>query len=65
MENISLELNINQINIILAGLAKLPLETSLETFTVVKQQADLQIQNSITESPFPDKVIDNKGKNVT
>jgi hypothetical protein len=65
MENISLELSITQINIILAGLAKLPLETSLETFTSVKQQADLQIQNSITESPLPDKVIDNKGKNVT
>jgi hypothetical protein len=65
MENISLELSITQINIILAGLAKLPLETSLETFTSVKQQADLQIQNSITESPLPDKVINNKGKNVT
>jgi|688.fasta_scaffold00027_111 hypothetical protein len=58
MENtIKIEVNLNQMNIILAGLAKLPLEASLETFTIVRQQADAQIQQNRPEGPLADKVI--------
>lgn len=55
--NIKIDVNLNQLNIILAGLAKLPLETSLETFTIVRQQADTQIQKNRPEGPLVDKVI--------
>lgn len=57
MENtIKLEVNLNQLNVILTGLAKLPLEASLETFTVVRQQADKQMQGR-PEGELADKVI--------
>ena len=47
MENtIKIELNLPMLNVVLAGLAKLPLEQSLETFTVVRQQAEAQIQQN-------------------
>lgn len=45
MENIiRIEVTLDQLNIILSGLAKLPLETSLETFTTVRQQGNQQVQ---------------------
>ena len=50
-QNVRLELNVNQVNIILAGLAKLPLETSLEAFTVVRQQVEAQLQPPQAEQP--------------
>jgi hypothetical protein len=58
MENtIKIEVNLNQLNTILAGLAKLPLEASLETFTIVRQQADQQVQQNRPEGPLADKVV--------
>ena len=42
--NVKLELSVNHVNLILMALAKLPLEQSLETFTIVRQQADTQIK---------------------
>lgn len=57
METVKLELSINQLNIIIAGLAKLPLEASLETFNVVKQQAEGQLKENRPEGPLADKVI--------
>lgn len=57
METVKLELSINQLNIIIAGLAKLPLEASLETFNVVKQQAECQLKENRPEGPLADKVI--------
>lgn len=60
MENtIRVEVTLNQLNVILAGLVKLPLETSLETFTIVGQQADQQVQASSQrpEDPLSDKII--------
>lgn len=56
-QTIKIEVNVNQLNIILVGLAKLPLETSLETFTIVRQQADAQVQQNRPEGPLADKVI--------
>lgn len=42
MEKVKLELDINQVNLVLNGLAKLPLEHSLETFLYVRAQAESQ-----------------------
>lgn len=57
MENtIKIEVTLNQLNTILAGIAKLPLELSLETFNVVRQQADRQVQQT-PQGPLSDKVI--------
>lgn len=56
-QTVKIEVNINQLNIILAGLAKLPLETSLETFTIVRQQADAQVQQNRPEGSLASKVI--------
>ena len=43
MNKVTIELTIDQINVVLAGLAKLPLEASIDTFTSVRQQADAQL----------------------
>lgn len=56
-QTIKIEVTLNQLNVILAGLAKLPLEASLETFTIVRQQADAQVQQNRPEGPLADKVI--------
>ena len=40
---IKLELNAQMINVILAGLGKLPLETSIDTCLIVRQQVDRQV----------------------
>ena len=60
MENqtISLELTIQQLNVILAGLAKLPIEVALETFNAVQQQAQSKLgPPAKTEGPLANKVI--------
>lgn len=55
---VTLELSINQLNIIIAGLAKLPLETSIDTFTFVQQQAQEQLGSpSNINGPLADKII--------
>lgn len=57
MENtIKLEVTVNQLNTILTGLAKLPLEMSLETFTLVRHQANAQLENK-PEGPLSEKVL--------
>lgn len=58
MNKVTLELTIDQLNIIIAGLAKLPLENAIETFTVVREQANAQLQGPAPEGPLADKVID-------
>ena len=42
MEKVTLELDINQVNLLLNGLAKIPLEHSLELFLYVRAQAESQ-----------------------
>lgn len=56
-QTIKIEVTLNQLNVILAGLAKLPLEASLETFTIVRQQADAQVQQNRPEGPLADKLV--------
>lgn len=53
---IKLELSIQELNIVLVGLAKLPIEQALETFSVVREQANSQLQQAPQE-PFTKKDI--------
>lgn len=57
MNKVTLDLTIDQLNIVIAGLAKLPLETAIDTFTIVRQQANAQLQGPAPEGPLADKVI--------
>ena len=56
----TLELTIPQLNTVLAGLVKLPIEVGLDTFQTVQQQAQQQLgqPNSNTpQGPLASKVI--------
>ena len=57
MNKLTLELTIDQLNIVIAGLAKLPLEQAIDTFNIVRQQANSQLQAPAPEGPLSDKVI--------
>lgn len=47
MENkITLDLTINELNIILTGLSKLPIEMALQTFDGVQKQAQQQLEQN-------------------
>ena len=59
-QKLTLELNIQQLNIVLGGLAKLPIEVGLDTFNSVQQQAQAQLgqPNSNTPpGPLSSKVV--------
>lgn len=59
MENkVTLELTVNDLNVILAGLSKLPIEAALQTFDEVRNQAQQQLgQSTQPEGPLADKVV--------
>ena len=44
MQELNLKLTVEDINVVLAGLGKLPLEASVVTFGKIKAQAESQIQ---------------------
>jgi len=52
---ITLKLTVDEVNIVLAGLGKLPLEAVINVFENIKVQAQPQIQSAapapVTESP--------------
>lgn len=50
-QTVTLQLNINQINTVLAGIAKLPIELGLDTFNVIQQQAQQQLGQPSTQGP--------------
>jgi hypothetical protein len=53
---VTLQLTINQINVILAGLGKLTLESGLEVFQLVHKQVNEQVQpQQATEVSEPTK----------
>ena len=55
---VSLELTINQLNTVLAGVVKLPIEAGLETFNTIQQQAQQQLgAPTSAQGPLADKVI--------
>ena len=58
VQTVTLQLNINQLNTVLAGVVKLPIEVGLETFNVIQQQAQAQLGSPNTaQGPLADKVI--------
>lgn len=56
VKTVNLTFDINSVNIILAGLGKLPLEGALPVFESVHKQVSEQLQNK-PEGPLKDKVI--------
>lgn len=57
--SVNLVLTVNQLNLVLAALAKLPLEAVLETFQTLQQQANEQLgpPASNLSGPLADKVV--------
>lgn len=43
MNTVSLELTIDQVNVVLAALGKLPLEVSVDAFAAIRGQVDPQV----------------------
>ena len=60
-QKVNLELSIQQINVVLAGIAKLPIEAGLDTFTAVQAQAQAQLgpptQTTPPDGPLSGKVV--------
>ena len=57
-KTVTLNLTVNQLNVILSGMIKLPIEVGLETFNEIQQQAQQQLGNPTSVSgPLSDKVI--------
>ena len=57
-QKVTLELTIQELNVVLAGIAKLSLEVGLDTFNTVQQQARAQLgQPTNVEVPLADKVV--------
>lgn len=58
VQTVTLEVNINQLNTILSGVVKLPIEIGLEVFNLIQQQAQAQLgpMQQPTEPPA-DSVI--------
>ena len=50
-QKLTLELNIQHLNTILAGLGKLPIELGIDTFTLVQQQARSQLGEPSQTTP--------------
>ena len=60
MENtVKLDLKIQDLNVVLLALSKLPLETTIDTFLNIKNQAEQQLNRSsdVPKGPLSDKVI--------
>jgi hypothetical protein len=62
-QKVHLTLSIHQLNTVLAGIVKLPIEIALDTFTTIQQQAQQQIDTSpketknIVNGPLSNKVV--------
>ena len=55
---VKLDLTIEQLNIVLAGLAKLPIEVGMTTFSEVQTQAQAQLRSSSPEAPLASKLVE-------
>jgi len=57
---VTLKLDINQLNMVLSGVAKLPIEMGIETFTEIQKQAQAQLgdpnSNAIPASALGQKL---------
>lgn len=55
---VNLELTVQQLNVVLAGIVKLPIEVGLDAFNVIQHQAQRQLgQPSSVDGPLADKVM--------
>lgn len=52
-----IDLNVQQVNVIVAALQKLPIEVGLDTFMYVTQWAQQNFSQSAPPGPLSDKVI--------
>jgi hypothetical protein len=50
-QKVTLELNVQQLNVVLGGLIKLPIEVGLDTFQAVQQQAQAQLGQPTSNAP--------------
>lgn len=59
MENkVNLELSVQELNIVLSGVAKLPIEMGLAVFNIIQKQADAQLKpNNVPTGPLSNRVI--------
>lgn len=57
MNTVKIELDLNQLNLVLIALSKLPLENSYDTFNVIKTQADSQLAPGTTDKAKPSAKI--------
>jgi hypothetical protein len=59
MENkVTLELTVQQLNVVLAALVKLPIDVGLQTFDEVQKQAQKQLGNPTDlNGPLANKVV--------
>lgn len=59
MENkVNLELSVQELNIVLSGVAKLPIEMGLSVFNSIQRQADAQLKpNGNATGPLSGKII--------
>lgn len=60
VQTLKFELTLNQANMVLAGLSKLPYEASAEVIDVIRQQASGQMVPPTEQpvAPLQDKVVD-------
>jgi hypothetical protein len=57
---VKLELSVNDLNIVLAGIAKLPIEAAYGTFNSIQQQAEQQLgkpNSNQLQGPLANKVL--------
>lgn len=56
---VKLEVNIEQLNVIMAGISKLPIEVALKTFNKIDQQVrdQLKIKTDENNNSLKDKIV--------
>lgn len=53
-QKITFTLTVTEVNLILSGLGKLPLETGLDLFSKLKAEGERQLVNTSEEEPMPE-----------
>jgi hypothetical protein len=57
-QKVKLELSVQQLNVILSGIVKLPIEVAMDTFNEVQKQAQEQLgQPTRNDGPLANKVL--------
>lgn len=51
MDKLSFQLDLDQVNVVLAGLSKLPIEQGVGVFMYIKTAAESQLQNQTPAEP--------------